>query len=171
MRRSRSFATTLLLIAACGASGQAAETTSKSCTAAEHRQFDFWLGAWDVFDPSGTKVGDSRIERINDGCSVLENWSGAGGVTGKSLNLYDAADQQWHQFWVDSSGSRLLLDGKFAAGKMILAATAHRSDKAVMQKITWSRNADGSVRQLWESSSDGGKTWTTSFDGKYVKRG
>jgi hypothetical protein len=24
---------------------------------------------------------------------------------------------------------------------------------------------DGSVRQLWESSADGGRTWTTVFDG------
>jgi len=25
------------------------------------------------------------------------------------------------------------------------------------------------VRQLWESSSDGGRTWTVLFDGHYVR--
>jgi hypothetical protein len=37
-----------------------------------------------------------------------------------------------------------------------------------VQRITWSREADGSVRQLWESSSDGGRTWTAAFDGIYT---
>jgi hypothetical protein len=39
-----------------------------------------------------------------------------------------------------------------------------------IQRITWAPQADGSVRQLWESSKDGGRTWSTAFDGKYVKK-
>jgi hypothetical protein len=35
------------------------------------------------------------------------------------------------------------------------------------QRITWTPNPDGSVRQHWEASTDAGKTWTTSFDGLY----
>ena len=154
------------------ASAQSTDKTSASCVAPEYRQFDFWIGRWEVFDPSGKKVGDSRIDRINDGCALLENWTGGGSVTGKSLNIYDSEDRQWHQFWVDSSSSRLMLDGKFADGKMILAGTKvdpKKPENAVIQRITWSRNGDGSVRQLWESSGDGGKKWTTAFDGKYVK--
>jgi hypothetical protein len=40
----------------------------------------------------------------------------------------------------------------------------------VMQRISWTPGPDGSVRQLWETSADGGKTWETAFDGKYVKK-
>ena len=36
------------------------------------------------------------------------------------------------------------------------------------QRITWTPAADRSVRQLWESSTDRGKTWTVLFDGRYV---
>jgi hypothetical protein len=139
---------------------------SASCTAPQYRQFDFWIGEWNVFDEAGKKLGDSRIERINQGCGLLENWSGASGSVGKSLNMYDVADHLWHQFWIDNQAGRLTLDGKFADGKMILAATA----KAAVQRITWTQKSDGSVRQLWETSKDGGKTWTTSFDGRYVKK-
>jgi hypothetical protein len=40
----------------------------------------------------------------------------------------------------------------------------------VTQRIIWSINDDRSVRQLWESSEDGGKTWTVAFDGNYVRK-
>jgi hypothetical protein len=35
---------------------------------------------------------------------------------------------------------------------------------------TWSPLADGRVRQLFEESQDGGKSWTTWFDGFYTRR-
>jgi hypothetical protein len=44
-----------------------------------------------------------------------------------------------------------------------------RPKGATVQRITWSRETDGSVRQLWESSSDGGRTWAVAFDGRYVQ--
>jgi hypothetical protein len=137
-----------------------------ACQSAEYRQFDFWLGEWEVFLPTGKKAGESRIEAISAGCALLENWSGNGGFTGKSLNSYDSSDKHWHQSWVDSSGSRLELAGSYADKRMVLAS----GSGAAMQRIAWSVNDDGSVRQLWESTADGGKTWTVQFDGKYVRR-
>ena len=44
-----------------------------------------------------------------------------------------------------------------------------RKDPARMNEITWTPNADGSVRQHWRTTKDGGKTWETAFDGKYVR--
>jgi hypothetical protein len=37
-------------------------------------------------------------------------------------------------------------------------------------RLSFRANPDGTVRQLWETSADGGTTWTTSFDGLYTKR-
>lgn len=164
----------LIAAAALAAAGvQAQNAPQAACTAAEHRQFDFWIGHWDVYGPKGKKVGENLIEPFAGGCGLAEHWTGTGGVTGKSLNMYDATDRLWHQTWVDSSGSRLLLDGRFVDGKMVLGSEGPDPAKpgaTLRQRITWSANADGSVRQLWESSGDGGKTWTTAFDGKYVKK-
>ena len=139
-----------------------------ACQAAEYRQFDFWIGTWDVYQPSGRKGGENRIEPIASGCALLENWEGGGGFSGKSLNTYDQADKLWHQIWVDSSGSRLVLAGALVDKKMVLG-----SDPAApgpLQRIVWTPDDDGSVRQLWESSADAGQTWTVVFDGKYVRR-
>ena len=138
-----------------------------ACQAAEHRQFDFWLGEWEVFLPNGNKAGDSRIESIAGGCALLENWTGGRGFSGKSVNIYDRADQRWHQSWVDSSGARLELAGVFADKRMVLSSAPRAG---AIQRIAWSPNDDGSVRQLWESSADEGKTWTVQFDGRYVRR-
>lgn len=144
--------------------------TSKSCAAPEHRQFDFWIGDWNVTQ-AGKTAGVNRIERILDGCALLESWTGTSGYRGNSLNFYDVARRRWHQTWTDTSGLRLALDGELAAGSMVLAGTRHDSSqqRTVHDRITWTANADGTVRQLWESSTDG-KTWSVVFDGLYTRK-
>ncbi len=152
------------LIVASAFDAQAQTPPAKPCASAEHRQFDFWIGVWDVFGPKGKQVGQSRIELHGGGCYLLENWTSLNGPEGKSLNMYDASDKRWHQSWYDNSGSRLDLSGSLVDGKMVMTS------RDGSQRITWTPNGDGSVRQSWESSADQGKTWTSSFDGRYVKR-
>jgi hypothetical protein len=75
----------------------------------------------------------------------------------------DADRKQWHQTWMDSSGGVLQIDGRFADGRMTLTGDApgEKPGETVRNRITWTPLSDGKVRQLWESSNDGGKTWTT----------
>lgn len=144
-----------------------------ACTAPEYRQFDFWQGDWDVRDPSGKIVGRNRIVALPGGCALQENWTGASGHAGTSLNAYDNDRKRWHQTWVDSNGGVLQLDGGLVDGAMILRGETLASDtptKTTLQRITWTPQRDGRVRQLWEASSDGGKTWDVVFDGMYTKR-
>jgi hypothetical protein len=154
-----------LLAAACAACSAAQAEKPAPCSAPEHHQFDFWIGHWDVFLPNGNKAGENRIESIEGGCALLEQWTGARGPTGKSLNIYDALRRTWHQTWVDSTGGLLVLEGHWTDGRMVLSSSAQPT-----QRISWWPQPDGTVRQLWESSKDGGKTWSTAFDGKYVRK-
>jgi hypothetical protein len=141
------------------------------CTAPEHRQFDFWFGDWDVFNPGGKSAGLNSIEPIVGGCALRESWTGAGGVRGTSYYAWDSQSRQWHQTWVDNGGLVLRLDGGFVDGKMVLSGeTLDSSGTAVPNRITWQETGPGAVRQLWEVSSDGGKTWGVAFDGRYRKR-
>lgn len=144
-----------------------------ACTAAEHRQFDFWLGEWDVTARNGNAAGTNRITSINSGCALREEWTGARGFTGTSLNAYDSSSGRWHQTWIGSDGVLLLLDGGLRDGTMELAGvTVGRDGAKTHHRIRWTP-LDGSpskVRQLWESSTDGGKTWSVAFDGTYQKR-
>jgi hypothetical protein len=154
-------------------SAWAQSPTTSSCTRAEHRQFDFWIGEWDVTLPNGTRAGVNRIRAINGGCALQEDWTGARGATGTSLNAFDASTTRWHQTWVGSDGLVLFLDGGLRDGAMELSGTTTGPPGTTTRhRIRWTPlgGTPATVRQLWESSSDHGKSWTVAFDGLYRKR-
>jgi hypothetical protein len=143
------------------------------CLAPEQRQFDFWIGRWTVYDTDGSLAGENTIERIDDGCVLIERWRGAEGMTGTSLNSWHAPTRQWHQHWVDSRGGLLRLSGGLDGPRMVLTgASPHpgRPGATVQDRITWTPAADGAVRQLWERSEDAGLNWAVVFDGRYVRQ-
>ena len=139
------------------------------CTGPEYRAFDFWLGDWQVHKPDGTLAGHNRITREYDGCVIHEHYTTDHGYSGESLNIYDASRKVWHQTWVDNSGLLLTLEGGMHAGAMVLQGqTVDADGKITRQRITWTPNPDGSVRQLWQATNRKG-AWITSFDGHYTK--
>lgn len=142
----------------------------KPCTAPEYRQFDFWVGDWVVQNPAGQVAGMNTITREYDGCLLVEHWQGTGGGSGTSQNFYHKGDGKWHQNWIDSqaAGPLWLVGGLDAAGAMVLTDVDPAT--APLNRVTWTPNPDGSVRQHWEQSGDGGETWGTVFDGLYVPR-
>ncbi len=143
------------------------------CSAPEHRQFDFWAGDWEVFAPGGNKAGTNSIRPILNGCALEESWQGAGGSIGKSFNMYFARDGQWHPSWVDGSGGRLdLVGGLDARGRMVLSGQMPGPQGGeVMHEISWEKQPDGSVKQHWRVSRDGGETWQDAFVGIYRPAG
>ena len=166
----RTLVAAMTIVSALGPAAAAAEVSSAPCAEPLRRQFDFWLGTWEVTNPAGKVVGHSRIESILEGCALQEHWQSTSGVAGKSLNVYNLDKQLWEQFWVDNSGARLHLVGGLDEGQMVLR-NQESADVRILatqnERVTWTPNADGSVRQRWESSKDGGKTWTVSFDDLY----
>lgn len=168
-RSTRPFARLAAGLACWCAIAAAAQTPAAPCSAPESRQFDFWIGDWDVFTPNGKLAGTNRIEAIY-GCVLHESWKSAT-VQGQSLNVFDADRSVWHQTWIDSTGSLLVIEGKLSGGAMTMsdAALPGKKDVKAVNEITWTPQPDGTVRQHWRVSADGGKTWSTSFDGKYVR--
>jgi len=151
------------------ASAAAAPQMAMRCDAPQYRQLDFWVGDWNV-TVGGKPAGTNAVTQEESGCLVHEHWAGAAGGTGQSFNFYDRTDDRWHQMWVSSTGNTLFLSGQYADGKLVYRGTAPGSNGApAQQRLTFFRNADGTVRQLWESSSDG-KQWQTVFDGLYERK-
>ena len=157
--------------------GVAAQSTAKPpqlppCdTRTEARQFDFWLGEWDV-TANGKPAGVNRIEKILSGCVLQENWTGAGGSQGKSWNWYDIGDNKWHQLWLSSNGAPMLkLSGGFSGNVMRFEGTSIGPGGVTLQnRLQFFKLEGDRIRQFWEQSRDGGKTWTTTFDGEYRRR-
>ena len=143
---------------------------ASNCPDKEYRQFDFWLGQWQVTAPNSKNVSHSKISLINDGCGILEEYSTPTGFIGKSLNIYNKQTKQWHQSWTDNTGLLLLLNGDFIDDKMVLEGnTVDKDGNTVLNRISWSVNGDHTVRQHWQISTDKDKLWQTLFDGTYTK--
>ena len=141
------------------------------CMADPHaREFDFWVGDWDVYQ-TGTSnlVGHNLIQIIADGCGLLENWTNLGNRTGKSINFIDA-NNKWKQSWV-GGGNQEFVNGEYKEGAMrfTFETTTAQGAKSIGRFIFFNEKP-GQVRQFNETSSDGGKTWVTSYDFTYLKK-
>ncbi|KAB7531380.1 hypothetical protein F8C76_07765 [Flagellimonas olearia] len=144
-----------------------------NCCSENQKAFDFWIGEWMVTNSTnGTPAGESRISWEEDGCVIRENWTSATpGYTGTSLNFFNIAEQQWEQLWVDNTGAHLKLKGNRVGNQMILTSGEFAKDDGLMyrNRITWTKNDDGTVRQLWEVLQ-GEKVVSVAFDGLYKKK-
>lgn len=158
---------------------EAIVTRLTPCLGPQYKEFDFWLGAWEVRNATGQLLGHNRISKRHGGCVVLEEWESAAGGSGSSFNFYDQPTKQWHQFWVDATGTNWLssdkqgnpvtLRGGLRDGAMVLSSHPDSLPSIGLTRVTFRPLPDGRVRQTFEGSSDGGKTWSVSFDGFYKK--
>jgi hypothetical protein len=147
-------------------------TRPVACADAAHHGFDFWIGRWNVVETKdGKPAGQSLIESLYLGCAIRENWTEAG-YAGGSLNTYDASTGKWRQTWTDSTNSWREFVGGMEDGKMVLVARRPmKADpaKVLLERMIFTPNPDGSVRQYSDASIDEGKTWTQRYDYTYRK--
>ncbi|MEP6787470.1 MAG: tetratricopeptide repeat protein [Acidobacteriota bacterium] len=136
----------------------------------EFRQFDFWIGEWDVRPANGPIVASSSVQLILGQCVIFENWYPQAGSSGKSFNVFDTTDKKWHQTWFDDKGTFNHYVGGLVNGEMMITADKSAGGKSLLAKMTYSKLPSGDVRQHGENSTDDGKTWTTTFDFIYSKK-
>ena len=162
----------LVLVVAAPSRARAPQASAPPpCASVEHRQFDFWVGEWEVTQPDGTLAGTNRIEVILGGCVLQESWASANGKSvGHSFNLY-GRDGKWHQTWVDNSGLLLELVGGLEDGRMVMGQDRTGPDgRPARHEISWEKLPSGQVKQHWRSSADGGQTWSDVFVGIYTRK-
>ncbi len=148
------------------------------CNKPIYRQFDFWIGEWEVFGVKGQKAGDSKISLILDSCIILEEWTSANAMQGviykgKSFNTYNVSTGQWQQTWVDNvGGSTEFLRGEATEGKITFYADHVKDAKGneFLRRLTFYKLDDNKVRQHGERSTDTGKTWATEYDLEYRRK-
>ena len=159
----------LLLAVLCVPAVLAAQNPQQPrCETPQHRAFDYWVGEWEVFDTAGTKIAESSIRRVAEGCAVSEEWRPTGGPQGVSISWYNPADQQWHQQWVGGGGWIAWFDGGPVDGNMTL--TTKPGPNGGMTRMVYSRPRPGVVLQSLFNSTDGGTTWTPNFKGEYRRK-
>jgi hypothetical protein len=139
---------------------------------ARFREFDFWVGEWDVYDGDGALVGENTIERRENGCVLVENWHGAQGSTGMSINYLDKITDEWVQIWHAAGGYQIDIRGGLSDDGMRLTGTIHYIGNGTTAPFRglWTPLPDGRVRQYFEQSNDDGKTWKPWFEGFYARK-
>ncbi len=138
-----------------------ADTSAPPCAASAHREFDFWIGDWEVFDAGNpVKIAHARIDPILGGCVLREDYQAADGHAGQSFTIYDSSRSVWHQTWVTNGGTFLAIEGKFENGEIMLSG---RNQQGEIVRGTW-KPVNGEVREVAVKSADGGKTWFPWFD-------
>ena len=146
-------------------------TKKAPCSGEKYSQFDFWIGNWNVYDTSGKLIGTNKLVKMQNNCVMQENWeSKTSPSKGTSYNYYNRTDDSWNQVWVDNSGFSLVLKGKLVDGKMVLKSDLIKSKKGnFYNRVTWSKNKDNSVTQVWEYLDKNGKVISEAFRGIYKK--
>ncbi|HZJ55151.1 MAG TPA: hypothetical protein VFD38_13510 [Myxococcaceae bacterium] len=150
---------------------RASSSKGPPCSGTAYRQFDFWVGEWEVQTPKGTPAGENKVEKILEGCALRESWIAVDGSHGSSLTSFDGPAGRWTQTFVDDLGMVLVLDGEFRDGKMVLSGRRSASrGSSMLNRITWQKMDGDRIRQRWEQSSDEGKNWTLLFEGIYSRK-
>jgi tetratricopeptide (TPR) repeat protein len=142
-----------------------------ACTSPEFRQFDYWLGEWDV-EANGQKIARSSIQLILDECVIFENYEAARGYSGKSFSVFEKNEGKWQQCYVDTGGGfHRWTDGHLdESGSMTFRWDYTLQGQKTLNRMTYVKEGPDKVRQILEASTDDGKTWSQTYNGLYTRR-
>lgn len=133
--------------------------------------FDFWVGKWEVSWEEGDGMGRgiNHIEKTLDGTVIQENFrileGGNEGFKGTSISVYQSRFERWKQAWADNNGGYFDFTGTIDGEKRIFQTEIfEREDGSrVTQRMVFYNITDDSMTWDWESSADGGETWTLNW--------
>ena len=146
-----------------------ADKQARPCVYDERfKQFDFWVGDWEVRTQQGGLAGRNLVERHENGCLIIENWTSSVGGTGKSVNFFDPVTGKWRQVWISSGAQIGEFAGVYKDGVMRFEGESHALSGKNVSRLTFFNLEPGRVRQLGEQTTDGGKTWTITYDFIYT---
>ena len=143
------------------------------CEDAEFKQFDFWVGDWDVSSAAdGVHRGASHISKEMGGCVVWENWTSAGSpYFGKSYNTWNPNLKRWEQYWVDTGAGVMFFHGGLKENVMDYWTDdiPQSTGGTLLRHLQFFNLGADKVRQFSQGSTDGGKTWHTEYDFIYTR--
>lgn len=140
--------------------------------------YDFWVGEWNATwqeGDNGTGRGTNRIEKTLDGMVLQEHFrvheGQQAGFKGTSISVYNPNTQQWKQAWADNQGSYFDFTGATDGDKRIFrtAVTELAGGNLFVQRMVFYDITNDAFTWDWESSTDGGTTWTLNWRINYTR--
>jgi hypothetical protein len=163
----------LLLFLSFGLCAAAPPTTAPDaspCYVAAYRALDFTIGTWRVTDPDGNSRGTAEVKYDLGGCTVVENWKAPDGHRGTNVDAYSSDDKNWHRLFADNKGHVHVFAGVIAGTSIHYDGTSKAPDGAeVLNRLNIRMQNSDKMMQLWQQSSDRGKTWRVVFRDFYTR--
>ena len=152
--------------------------TTSACTAdSSYQRLAFWVGDWEVVDSAGAHYATQRVRAIFDACAITAEWTGRVGDKGMSISAFDVRTGDWKQVYVSNqvpspSGVPMRKSDPSYDGPGIrfVPLTESPPDQLARSRVTLFPLSEHRVMQLFEDSSDGGKTWHTVFKAEHRPR-
>jgi hypothetical protein len=157
-----------------------------ACQDSSQRQFDFWIGDWDVVNrqrrPQGTRWGvtgraTDRVHAVAGGCGIVEHWRGTtamGQVLGYSLRAWNSAKGRWDLvlLWPRPNQPRFFtLEGAFRHGRgEFFRTVSDTAGNPVQVRFTFSDITPTSLRWNDGISRDGARSWSTTWIMEFARR-
>lgn len=164
---------------------QGPQTVSDDFRDPKDREFDFWVGEWDVLlrikqdDQTwkDSRYAQANIYRVLGGKAILELWDEkveGPGIRGFSLRLYDHEQGHWVLYlnWPGPNRSAMgRLTGEFRHGRGEFFSTRMADDSTeIISRYTFSDISPQSLRWDDAYSRDGGATWSNSWIMEFSRR-
>lgn len=141
-----------------------------TCGSDAAQQLDFLIGDWELFSKDGEMIGQNKVKLVFGTCTLEEDFKGADGLKTHSTFSYDEKSKRWTQAWSDDFGNKLNFKGIFKNDKLTLKATStDAKGKKVYHRIIYKKQANGTVSQVWQKSSNN-KEWKTTYSGTYKRK-
>ena len=135
------------------------------------RQFDFWVGDWELSWNDTSKGTNTITLEMND-FVVYEHFKDpANNYFGWSWSVYDTLAGKWKQTWVDNQGAYLDFTGKMKDDRMILERS-YTGSKGILvkQRMIFYNISKNSFDWNWENSTDGGTNWKLAWKIHYQRK-
>ena len=134
------------------------------------RQFDFWLGEWDLAWGDGEHATNSVYLDFDDRV-LVESFDGRPSIDlqGMSISTYDDDAECWRQTWVDSNATYLAFRGGYCDGRMELRTPRVVDGREALMRMVWFDIRHDSLTWAWQRSFDGGSSWETLWQIAYTR--
>jgi hypothetical protein len=162
-----------------------AVSTNPACPEPEARQFDFWVGQWDInnrYFVNGERwvdagVATNLVHPVLGGCAVVEHWAGNLGrsqIRGFSIRMYDPEKGKWVLLLSWPNPERpgfTFLEGNFRHGRgEFFTEGTNAAGDSVLTRYSFSDVTDSSLRWDAASSTDGGAAWSSTWIMEFQRR-
>lgn len=156
-----------------------------ACEDAHYREFDFWIGEWDLTnlrlqeDGSWLDVGSAtnRVFPVAGGCGIVELWDGYLGdnhIRGFSVRAYNGETGKWHLVlnWPQQNRAGFgMLEGVFRHGRGDFFNEFTRPDgTSGLTRYSFADIGHDTFRWNDGTSFDGGQTWRTAWIMEFRRR-